>query len=120
MLVHDYATAKQYATMESANLMDEDSPQDKFNATQDSLTALMRQATVQISNEKKNGDSTATVSITTTLPKPVMGIKEKTETILLRKENGQWKVDVINTIQKAIDAEEAGEANGTVADSTNL
>ncbi|HEY0299505.1 MAG TPA: hypothetical protein VGB84_09830 [Arachidicoccus sp.] len=99
----DFATARNLTTAESAGFFDQMSSAMKNSPIPDSLKDALKQATVKASNQKIINDSTCDVDITTTLAKEIMGTKERTQTYILKKEKGAWKVDLVATMQKAME-----------------
>jgi hypothetical protein len=108
MLNDDYATAEKLSTIESAKILKENEQMSKQNPLPDSIKALIKVATIKIVNEKIENDSTASVELKTVLPKEIMGKKENDETLSLKKENGQWRIDIFGTMKKMMEEEGGG------------
>lgn len=108
MLNDDYATAEKLSTVESAKILQENEQMSKENPLPDSIKALIKVATVKIINEKIENDTTASVVLKTVLPKEIMGKKENDETLSLKKENGQWRIDIFGTMKKMMQEEGGG------------
>jgi len=93
MITQDFATAKKYVLSQNAAMFDQMSAMAKEMPMPDSIKNIIDKATVKASNEKIS-DSTATVDITFTLPQAIDGKKEDKQTVNLKKEKGEWKVDL--------------------------
>ena len=97
MLVANFDSARMYVASNSSSLsiFDFNRESDK-NGVQfpDSLKQIFAQATVKSTGDTTINDSTVTVGITITLPKPILGQQETENTLVLVKENGIWKVDM--------------------------
>jgi len=104
MLHNDFTKGKTLVTVKDQPMLDQGEEMTKANPTPDSLKAILDEAVITASNEKIENDSTATVDVKTTLKKEIMGRKESTDTYVLKKEGGNWKIDMEGTIKKVMES----------------
>ncbi|ANI87982.1 hypothetical protein A9P82_00800 [Arachidicoccus ginsenosidimutans] len=112
MNTQDFTSAKSAVTAESEGFFSQIEGTIKNGQLPDSIQAFLKQETVKASNEKKINDSTYSVDITLTFPHEIMGTKVQTQTFILKKEKGEWKIDLQATMQKAM--EEMGPQQDSV------
>ncbi|UAY55626.1 DUF4878 domain-containing protein [Arachidicoccus terrestris] len=104
MLHNDFTKGKALVTAKDQPMLDQGAEMTKANPTPDSLKAILDEAVITASNEKIENDTTATVDVKTTLKKEIMGRKESTDTYVLKKIGGEWKIDMEATIKKVMES----------------
>ena len=112
MLHNDFTKGKTLVTVKDQPMLDQGEEMTKANPTPDSLKAILDEAVITASNEKIENDSTATVDVKTTLKKEIMGRKESTDTYVLKKEKGAWKIDMESTIKRVMETYGAAMQQG--------
>ncbi|SEA48440.1 protein of unknown function [Arachidicoccus rhizosphaerae] len=104
MLHNDFTKGKTLVTASDQPMLDQGEEMTKSNPTPDSIKAILNGAEITASNEKMENDSTATVDVKTVFKQSVMGQKETTNTYVLKKEKGAWKIDLQATIKRVMES----------------
>jgi hypothetical protein len=100
--VADFDSAKLYVASSSMGVFNQTEEANKAVPLPDSLKQIIAQETIKSLGETKLTDSTTSVDLSVTLPKPIMGQQELKQVLILVKEKGEWKVDLQATMQKAM------------------
>ena len=103
MLHNDFTKGKTLVTAKDQPMLDQGEEMTKSNPAPDSIKAILDGAVITASNEKKENDSTATVDVKTVFKQEVMGQKETTNTYVLKKVKGEWKIDLEGTIKRVME-----------------
>ncbi|MDE1191543.1 MAG: DUF4878 domain-containing protein [Arachidicoccus sp.] len=118
MITQDFVNAKKYVVSANTALIDQMAAFSKQMAMPDSILQIIKQAVIKTKNEKITGN-TATVDVEITLPKAIMGQTEQTQTLNLKKEKNEWKIDLGNPDMLSPDqAQEQSQPSQMPADSS--
>lgn len=104
MVRSDFTTAKTLVTENDKAMLDQGEEMSKSTPMADSLKTILDGAKITSSNEKIENDSTATVDVKINYNKEIMGRKESTDTYVLKKVGGNWKIDMEATIKKVMES----------------
>ena len=122
MLHNDFTKGKTLVTTKDQPMLEQGEQMTKANPMPDSIRAILNDAVITATNEKIENDSTASVDIKTSLKQEMMGQKETTNTFVLKKEGGNWKIDMTGTVQRVMEsygaAMQGGEGSTGGADSS--
>lgn len=104
MLHNDFTKGKTLVTSKDQAMLDQGEEMTKSNPAPDSIKAILDGAEISASNEKIENDTTATVDVKTKFQKEMMGQKETTNTYVLKKVSGDWKIDLEATIKRVMES----------------
>lgn len=104
MLHNDFTKGKTLVTQKDQQMLEQGEEMTKSNPSPDSIKAILDGAVITASSEKIENDTTATVEVKTVFEKEVMGQKETTNTYVLTKVKGEWKVDLEATIRRVMES----------------
>lgn len=102
MMLSNFDSARAYVASNSQDVFSQTEQLAKSHPLPDSVQQILNQVTINYLDETKVDDSTTQVNLQFNSSKPLMGQQNMKQTLVLRKENGAWKVDMVATMQKAM------------------
>jgi len=102
-LLANFDSAKIYVASNSTGVFSQTEDSYKAVPLPDSLKQIFSQAVVTSVGETKLNDSTINEDLSVKLPTAIMGQQEVKQPLVLVKEKGEWKVDLIATQHKIME-----------------